>query len=542
MPLIKLIEKYPLLSILALVGIIFLPNLQALPVTIMEARNFITAREMLSEGNWILTTMNGIPRYEKPPLPTWLSAISGLFFGIKSVFALRLPTVAMVCITGIYTFFLSKKLVDRRHSFINALIVITSFYVIGITIEAPWDIYTHGFMLMAIYYLYQAYNSRQISHILFASLFIACSVLSKGPVSLYVLFLPFLLAYAMVYGVKKNFLVKTAIPLIAGLLLGGIWFIYVRMADPEAFLKIATTETANWSSYHVKPFYYYWSFFIQSGLWSIPAFIGLLYPYLIKRVENKKAYKLSLFWTIFAVVLLSLIPEKKARYLMPVLIPLAINTGFYIQFLIREFGVLKRKIEIIPVYINFGLLGIVGILSPIIGYFLLEENFNAKLGMYLLSSFLLVTIGGNIVYQLYKKNILNVFYLSVIWFAVIMGSIAPMLTNFQVKTEKYVSISNLQNEAKEQGISIYLLDEMSPEMLWDYGGIIPLIEKEDDVYRFPESDHFGLLVNDENNLGLSRLGNTYSIEKIKTFHINLTKRQKARHFSHYFVCTKKGTN
>ena len=35
----------------------------------MEARNFIVAREMLTEGNWLLTTMNDVPRYEKPPFP-----------------------------------------------------------------------------------------------------------------------------------------------------------------------------------------------------------------------------------------------------------------------------------------------------------------------------------------------------------------------------------------------------------------------------------------------------------------------------------------
>lgn len=57
----------------------FIFNLDVLDVTIMEARNFITAREMTLDGNWLLTTMNGEPRYQKPPLPTWLAAISSFF-------------------------------------------------------------------------------------------------------------------------------------------------------------------------------------------------------------------------------------------------------------------------------------------------------------------------------------------------------------------------------------------------------------------------------------------------------------------------------
>ena len=64
---------------------IFFVNLDVLYPNIMEARNFITAREMVSDGNWLLTTMNGEPRYEKPPLPTWLAAISGMIFGFESV-------------------------------------------------------------------------------------------------------------------------------------------------------------------------------------------------------------------------------------------------------------------------------------------------------------------------------------------------------------------------------------------------------------------------------------------------------------------------
>lgn len=44
-------------------------HLDVIEVNIMEARNFITAREMATHNSWILTTLNDLPRYEKPPLP-----------------------------------------------------------------------------------------------------------------------------------------------------------------------------------------------------------------------------------------------------------------------------------------------------------------------------------------------------------------------------------------------------------------------------------------------------------------------------------------
>lgn len=95
---IKLIKRHPVISICLFTAFMLLPNLKVLDVSIMEARNFITAREMVQDGNWLLTTMNGEPRYEKPPLPTWLTAVSGLLFGIKSTFALRLPAILFIMI------------------------------------------------------------------------------------------------------------------------------------------------------------------------------------------------------------------------------------------------------------------------------------------------------------------------------------------------------------------------------------------------------------------------------------------------------------
>ena len=53
------IKNNHILIILVSCIAIFFVNLDALYVNIMEARNFITAREMLHDGHWLLTTLNG---------------------------------------------------------------------------------------------------------------------------------------------------------------------------------------------------------------------------------------------------------------------------------------------------------------------------------------------------------------------------------------------------------------------------------------------------------------------------------------------------
>ena len=76
-------DNHLLLLILTCIAIFFV-HLDALFVNIIEARNFVSAREMLHDGNWLLTTLNAEPRYQKPPLPTWLTAFSGAIFGLRA--------------------------------------------------------------------------------------------------------------------------------------------------------------------------------------------------------------------------------------------------------------------------------------------------------------------------------------------------------------------------------------------------------------------------------------------------------------------------
>lgn len=67
------IDRWVLLCLVCLTTF-FVDNSVLVP-DIMESRNIVTAREMVYDGNWIAPTMNGELRLEKPPLPTWLTAV-----------------------------------------------------------------------------------------------------------------------------------------------------------------------------------------------------------------------------------------------------------------------------------------------------------------------------------------------------------------------------------------------------------------------------------------------------------------------------------
>ncbi|MDE5639524.1 MAG: phospholipid carrier-dependent glycosyltransferase, partial [Odoribacter sp.] len=64
-------------------------------------------------------------------------------------------------------------------------------------------------------------------------------------------------------------------------------------------------------------------FFLESGIWALFLITALIVPYWKKRVDFKKEYFLTVSWTFGILVLLSFLPEKKTRYLLPILIPSA---------------------------------------------------------------------------------------------------------------------------------------------------------------------------------------------------------------------------
>lgn len=471
-------KQYYVLIFLCCVPLFFM-HLNVMPVTIMEARNFISAREMLTDSNWILTTMNDVARYQKPPLPTWLSAICAAIFGIKNEFAYRLPVSLMALFTVFSFFRLIKHITtNQRLAFISALILATSMYIIAIQREAPWDIYTHGFIVAAVLYLYKLFTEdvKKIRNGFIAGIFLGLSILGKGPIGLYALLLPFLIAFGTAFKYRniKSAIVPLLVFVCVGLLLGGWWYAYVRWLDPEAFLKIAERETNNWSNYNVKPFYYYWSFFTQSGIWTVFAIIGLVYPYLKDKTSHKKAYLFSLVWALSVLILLSIIPEKKSRYLVPVLIPLALSTAFYIDYLILNFKGVKHKGEKILAYFSFGLIGVIGLVAGGLGYFFLkDELLPQSMAYFIVLAVFLFALGVVLFINLKRKNIQNAFLCVVFFMLGVAGLGLPISKSFRTN-KAYKNIAEWNSKLNDK--PLYHFGAISPEMLWHSGKIVPAME------------------------------------------------------------------
>lgn len=325
------------------------------------------------------------------------------------------------------------------------------------------------------------------------------------------------------------------------LVISGWWHVIIYLSDSQAAKEITAKEVSNWNSYNVRPFYYYWNFFIQSGTWTIVAFVGLFYPYLKDRVFHRRGYTFTVIWTLASVILLSFIPEKKSRYLLPVLIPLAMNTAFYLEYLFRisRTHALTRW-EKIPVWFQFGLIGTVGVLVPFGGYWYLGNQLEGNWVWFILLSISLFVLGLLIFIALRKNRIARAFYMTLAFMVALVIFGLPLSDSLSTNPQ-YRGFSHLRSWQDSTGLAVYEFEEGSPEMIWDYGMPMPVL-KNGEQGQFPPQGTFGVVAFEELETEVREYFTPYRVQKIGYFDVNPRGREQGGHkdrlYRDFYLITK----
>lgn len=317
-------ERLRILIMAVIVAITFFANNRTLQPDIMESRNLVTAREMTQTGEWLVPTMNSELRLEKPPLPTWVSAI------VESVspddIAAQRAVASLFGIMLVVFFYLLCRDVFKVDPVIAVILLCTCYQFMLMARTVSWDIYTHAFMLGGIYFLATAVNGRgrEWGRFCLAGIFTGLSIMSKGPVSLFALFLPFLLAWGF-FG-RPSFRGKwtqVTVMAVIAVIVGGWWYGYIHVFHAQEWHDVMAKETGSWLNRNVRPWYYYWKFFLEAGVWAL-LLVTATVMMLRRGWRGDHSGLVPVMWMLLCLVLLSCMPEKKTRYLLPLLIPAAI--------------------------------------------------------------------------------------------------------------------------------------------------------------------------------------------------------------------------
>ncbi|MGE4587191.1 MAG: ArnT family glycosyltransferase [Mangrovibacterium sp.] len=443
----------------------------------MEARNFVTAREMLEKGNWLVPTMNGELRLAKPPLPTWITAVFGSWFGVENVRMLRFPAGIMGSLLVLFMYLFSFSLnKNRMLALVNSLVLASCFYVVYMGRTGTWDIYCHSFMFGAIWLLHKAWKSEKNNWGLFtgAGVLLGLSFLSKGPVAFYAVLLPFLIAYCWSYSGKIIF--QKWKPLLFMLsifiVLSFAWPVYIYFAHADELTATMQIESASWVNRHVRPFYYYWNFPIQSGVWTLLITTAVLFPFAFKKFENKRAYKFAFIWTITSVVLLSLLPEKKDRYLLPVLIPATLMAGQLVLYLHSVFkNKTAGKRERFLLGLNIWPLAVISLIFPVGVFFLFCRKGHMSLPSFIVFSFLAEAIFILLIMAWRKKDILKTVLSGVMLMILLESFIIPDVDVLLNKNPNFRDIAEIKSKSEISALNFYNIEneEFRIELVYQVG-------------------------------------------------------------------------
>lgn len=314
----------------------------------MEARNFVAAREMVAGGSWLIPTMNGELRLAKPPLPTWaVAGLQKLIGPTENLALLRLPAAFAATLLVLFFWGLARELTRRlpgdaqdpgRTAWLGALALASSLLVVTTGREGQWDIFAVSLMVGALWLLVKGWQHPGLAWgwLAAAGVLGGLSLLSKGPVALYTILFPFVLIYLVGYP-QHRLQVRRHLPgtlLGLGLLLaiGCSWPLYIYQHVAPAAVTVARTEISSWGERHVKPVWFYAPFAAFTGIWALVALVSLVWPYARPRVQRYIPYGLALGWVLVGLLLLSVVPEKKERYMLPLMPPLALLVAGMVRY------------------------------------------------------------------------------------------------------------------------------------------------------------------------------------------------------------------
>lgn len=471
--------------LVVVLGIGLFVRLDAPEIGLMEARNFVAAREIHAGGSWLLPTMNGELRLAKPPLPTWLvAAVMHLTGSTTDLGLLRLPSAVGACLLVLFFWALARRLTppadEGRTAWLAAVVLASSLLLLTAGRDGNgWDVYCYSFMTGAVAAAIRGLQcpGRALGWFAAAGVLIALSILSKGPVAPYGMLLPFLLAYALRgdrAALRRHWpglLLMTGL----GVGLGCLWPLYVLNHHLDAASQVAQVESSSWANRHVQPLWFYSNFPAFMGLWALAAVAALVWPYAAPRVRPYAPYALLLAWVVATLVLLSLVPEKKERYLLPVLPPLALLTAALLRHWLAEKERTTADTWLLRGWVMLvgGALLLLPVALPASGL----ASFAPATLRYLLTSSLAVAAAG-VVFWLWRRATLPLAAVTASLLTVLLaaGLLMPAYPEWQRRRDD-PGLRPLAQVVRERAAlrrrPVYSLGEMQIKWIWAAGRVVP---------------------------------------------------------------------
>jgi 4-amino-4-deoxy-L-arabinose transferase-like glycosyltransferase len=281
------------------------------------------AREMVADGQWLVTHVNGIVNSHKPPLFFWLIALFSLPFGAVTEFTARLPSVLAALGTLFLVMRLGRRWFGPRTAALAGSLLATTYMFWD---KARWSQIDSllCFLIWVALSAFDAWRSGDADGRRAGALFwcaAALAVLAKGPVGL---LLPLGIVILFLAVERDLGSWRSFAPLLGPLvfvLVAGSWAVATSLWGPADYSVIGAlrehfVERGMHGMHHAQPFWYY----TERLPLSLLPWTGLLPGALVVAWRNRRSstgLRLSLVAAVFVVVFFSISTEKRDLYVLP---------------------------------------------------------------------------------------------------------------------------------------------------------------------------------------------------------------------------------
>ena len=304
-----------------------------------EGRYAEMAREMAATGDWITPRLNAIKYFEKPPLQTWMNALTFKLFGLGEWQArlwsglCGLLGIGLVAYTG-------RRVFNPWVGTTAALVLASSFWWAGLSHVNVLDMGLSGMMALSLCGVILAQRDgaaerERRNWMLVCWAGMALAFLSKGPVGI-VLPGAVLVLYTLV---TREWAIWKRLHLVSGLILFAAitapWFVLVWLKNPEHphFFFIHENWERFFSKVHHRegPLYY----FVPILMIGILPWLGVLAQSIwASRHDTARSFRpktMLLIWAAFIFFFFSVSSSKLPHYILPIFPALALLIASYLE-------------------------------------------------------------------------------------------------------------------------------------------------------------------------------------------------------------------
>ncbi len=391
---------WPGLLIGAFFFVVGLPTLSWVEFTNgSENLNIATALEIRRTGKWLLPTLQGEPRFAKPPLTAWMTALSlrqKTFEELSSndagvrrkayaeaAWQMRWGAYLCACVTVFAVYVLGQMIGGIGLGISAGLIYGTTFAFIRFSRMATTDVHLALWVAVANVFLARAIlEGRVWSGHIGAGVAIGLAFMSKGPVCLAQTVAPALVfvgwrGYAsrgagrVAGGSLRRAWPAVAVAVVLGVLIAAPWFLYVA-SEHDAWGRWRQDMITGPQTLDGDPVLAYLSIFVVMLPWTVVFVVGLsasvaefVIGHRAKRDLPAMAYAVCL--VVVPIVIMTCFHERKERYLLPMVGGAAVVAGWGLGLCLPGLSGIARNVRQGVIGVQAGVLAGVGVMVPLLG-------------------------------------------------------------------------------------------------------------------------------------------------------------------------------